>query len=256
MDGSSRCDRKSHEWSVVKAMTMPHNVEELNALRLTADDIESQTGFPTHRFWVGSLLGGVYRPSVWLQPQYWLRILGVEIMMLAFISMLSMPMGLMTLRDSAPQQNYRFLQVTAKATTLMFSSWHLYLWYRTCTLRTFMHVLDDIDQYNQLLETIIVLNDLTQANPATPVDDQTSMLSVLQTSRTSLVTALTLEMQIRRHRRLFHRNPTLWQDLDQALIALQALELQEQAQEYQQVIHQAIQISMSVQATLQQLFTD
>lgn len=236
-------------------MSHPPDVEKLQTLQLTPEDIESQTGFITNGWWVGSLFGGVYRRSAWCQPQYWLHIFSVEMIMLAFIGMLSVPIGLITLRDSAPQQNHRFLQVTATATTLMFSGWHFYLWHRTRTLRILMHMLDDIDQYNQLVETVMVLKGLTQAHPSTQVEDPTSILPALQVSRTHLVTALTLEIQIRRHRHLLHRHQTLGQDLDQALIVLQALEVQEQVQEYQQVIHQAIQISMSVQTTMGQLST-
>lgn len=229
------------------------DVAQLQTLRLTAEDIEAQIGFTANRFFIGSLLGGVYRLSAWRHPQSWLRILSVEMIMLAVITMLSIPMGLIALRDPAPQPTQRFIQITTTATTLMFSGWHLYLWHRTRTLRTLMCLLDDIDQYNQLVETVIVLKGLAQVNQPAEAPDQTSLLSALQTSRASLVTALTLETLIRRHRRLFHRNQALWLDLDQALITLKALELQAQAQEYQHVIHQALHISMSVQTTVRQL---
>lgn len=237
-------------------MSGTHDVAQLQALRLTAEDIEAQTGFTANRFFIGSLLGGVYRLSAWRQPQYWLRILGIEIIMLAFISMLSMPIGLVALRDPAPRPTQRFIQITTTATTLMFSGWHLYLWHRTRTLRTLMCLLDDIDQYNQLVETVIILKGLTQVNQPAVAPDQTLILAALQASRTSLVTALALETLIRRHQRLFHRSQALWLDLDQALITLKALELQEQAQDYQYVIDQALHISMSVQTTVRQLSLD
>ncbi|WP_299410548.1 hypothetical protein [Acaryochloris sp. IP29b_bin.148] len=230
---------------------MPHNLANLQALHLTADDIEFHTGFTPHSFWVGSLWGGVYRLSVWRQPQHWLRILGIEMITLALLGMLSVPIGLITLRDTA--NTHRFLQVTTTATGLMFASWHVRLWHRKRTLRPLMRLLDDIDQYNQLVETVILLDGLTQANRQVPVPDQPPILEALQASRMSLVTALNLERLIRQHQRLFHQNQPLWLDLDQALITLQALELQDQAQDYQDVIQQALTISLNVQTTVRQL---
>lgn len=234
-------------------MTGIHNLDNLQALRLTADDLESQTGFTTSSVWVGSLWGGAYRLSVWRQSQHWLRILGVEIMALALLGMLSVPIGLITLRDSTPQSAHRFLQVTGTTTGLMFASWHVYLWRRTRTLRPLMQLLDDIDQYNRLVETVILLDGLAQANRPVLAPDQTPILEALQASRISLVTALNLERLMRQHQRLIHRNRALWLDLDQALITLKALELQEQAQDYQDVIRQALEISINVQTTVSQL---
>ncbi|ABW27648.1 hypothetical protein [Acaryochloris marina] len=231
-------------------MTGIRNLDNLQALRLTTDDLEAQTAFTTTSFWVGSLWGGVYRLSVWRQPQHWLRVLGVEMIALALLGMLSVPVGLIPLRDTA--HPHRFLQVTGTATGLMFASWHLYLWHRTQTLRPLLQLLDDIDQYNQLVETVILLAGLTQANPSALTADHTLILDVLHTSRTSLVTALNLERLIRQHQRLIHRNQALL-DLDQALITLKGLELQDQAQDYQDVIQAALQISTKVQTTMRQL---
>lgn len=231
------------------------NTDHLNALRLTADDLESHIGFTTHSFWVGSLLGGVYRFSVWRQPQHWLRTLGIELIALALFSMLSVPVGLIPLRDAAPQQTHRFLQVTATVTGLMFMGWHLYLWRRTHTLRPLLRLLDDIDQYNQLVETVILLEGLTHAKHPRQAPVQTPLLEALQASRISLITALNLERLMRQHRRLIRRHQAQL-NLDQALITLKALELQDEAQDYQEVIQQAIQISMNVQTTVQALSGD
>lgn len=231
-------------------MTSIRNLDNLQALHLTTDDLEAQTGFTTTSVWVGSLWGGVYRRLVWRHPQHWLQLLGIEMIALALLGMLSVPVGLIPLRDSA--NPHRFLQVTGITTGLMFASWHFYLWHRAQTLRPLLQLLDDIDQYNQLVETVILLDGLTHANPSALTSEHMSILDALQASRTSLVTALNLERLIRQHQQLIHRHQALL-DLDQALITLKALELKDQAQDYQDVIQEALQISTKVQATVRQL---
>ena len=237
-------------------MVAPNLPPQLHTLTLTPDDIEAQTGLTVNNFFIGSLLGGVYRRSACRQPKYWLRILGTECIGLALLGMLSMPIGLAVLRDQAPAQASRFIWITATATTVMFASWHLYLWHRAQTLQVLTRLLDDIDQYNQLVETVAVLEQLSQTNLTVSPPDQHTVMQALHTSRTSLITGLQLETLMRRHRRLLNHSQTLWLDLEQALTTLQSIDIQEQAQGYQNIINQALWISMSVQTAVQQLSSD
>lgn len=237
-------------------MVVSHLTYQLQTLTLTPDDIEAHTGLTVNNFFVGGLLDGVYRLSACRQPQYWLRILGTECIGLALLGMLSMPMGLAILRDQAPVQVSQFIKITATATTVMFASWHLYLWHRAQILQVLMRLLDEIDQYNHLVETVAVLEQLSQTRNTIPPPDLHAVLKALQTSRTSLVTGLQLETLMRRHQRLLNRSQTPWLDLEQALMTLQSIDIQEQAQEYQTIINQALWISMSVQTTVQKLSSD
>ena len=231
--------------------------DPLQTLTVTPDDIEAQTGLTTNAFFIGSALGGVYRLSVCRQPRHWLRICATELIMLAFMGMLSIPIGLALLRDHAPAQSTRFVWIGATTTTLMFSSWHVYLWQRSRSLQGLMGLLDDIDQYNQLIETVILLNQLSTVNEGSMSHrDQSAVWDALSTSRTSLMTGLKLESLMRRHHRFLHRSQTLWLDLDRSLLTLQTLELQDQAQEYQDIVNEALQISIRVQTTMQQLSSD
>lgn len=238
------------------AMVTSNLTDQLQTLTLTPDDIEAQTGLTVNSFCVGGLLGGVYRLSARRPPQYWLQIWGTEFITLALMTMLSIPIGLATLRDQAPVQTSRFVWITGTVTTVIFAGWHLYQWHRAQTLQVLMRLLDDIDQYNQLVETVAVLDHLSQASHTVSPPGQQSVLKALSTSRASLVTGLQLEALMRRHRRLLSRSQTLWLDLEQALTTLQSIEIKEQAQEYQNIINQALWISMSVQTTVQKLSSD
>jgi len=234
-------------------MASPDLTVQFQTLTLTPDEIEAQTGLTVNSFFIGGLLGGVYRLSACRRPQYWLQIWGTEFIALALMAMLSIPIGLATLRDQAPVQTSRFIWITAIATSVMFAGWHLYQWHRAQTLQGLMRLLDDIDQYNQLVETVAVLDHLSQTSHTVPPSDQRLVLKALRTSRASLITGLQLETLMRRHRRLLSRSQRQWLDLEQALTTLQSIEINEQAQEYQNIINQALWISLSVQTTVQQL---
>lgn len=85
------------------------------------------------------------------------------------------------------------------------------------------------------------------------LNNREEVLAALRLTRESLVCALITEKILRKHQRFIARRQEMFLSIERNLTALQALQLNNTANEYGQLLNQALQIGASVHQEMRQL---
>ena len=108
-------------------------------------------------------------------------------------------------------------------------------------------LLKEIRHYNQILDNLIVLNQLTAAGSVKPLPEPERVLNALHAMRNDLVRALKTE-------RILRENPQFKpENFSVDLASLQALQVNERSQEYAAILNEALQVGMNVQQEMKEL---
>lgn len=231
---------------------------ELQNLRITEKEIEILSGLDVSEIFIGGVFGGVYRFSLFLHPSRVFLFCVTEILVTALTFAFTLPIGLFALRNSSGTINdfstiMKFLQVTLGLTIVLIIGWNLYMIIKAKTLKTLMRLLDEIDNFHDLLQTVVVLERLEKvANSSTNVI-KNDVLEALELIRSSLISGLMAETILRQNRRLLARRNDLLASIENNLGTLQTLVIQQQATDYAEVLKEALQISLSVHQEIQKL---
>jgi hypothetical protein len=223
---------------------------DLADLNITEPEIERLTGFDVGPIFIGGVFGGVWRSSVWHHPQR-LFLLGLtECLVAGLVYVFSLPLGLAMLQPASPSadQNMLFFVVTLGVTLAVMVGWNVYMQWRSQRLRTLMHLLDEVDRYHEVVQAVHVLDQLVSVGHAPDrLPDRADILQALQITRSNLIAGLVTEKILRTHRNLLSRRDEFLQTIEQNLASLNALEVNNQGQEYRELLHQTLQISLNVQ---------
>jgi hypothetical protein len=231
---------------------------ELQNLRITEKEIEILSGLDVSEIFIGGVFGGVYRFSLFRHPSRVFLFCFTEILVTALTFAFTLPIGLFTLRNSLGTINdfstiMKFLQVTLGLTTILIIGWNLYMIIKAKTLKTLMRLLDEIDNFHDLLQTVVILERLEKvANSSTNVI-KNDVLEALELIRSSLISGLMAETILRQNRRLLSRRNDLLANIENHLGTLQTLVIDKQTTEYGQILKEALQISVSVHQEIQKL---
>ncbi len=232
---------------------------ELKNLRITEKEIEILSGLDVSEIFVGGVFGGVYRSSLFRHPQRLFLFCFTELLVTALTFAFTLPVGLFTIRNSQETISdfptiLNFLQVTLGLTMVIIIGWNLYMIIKAKTLKTLMHLLDEIDHYHDVLQTVVVLDRFkaVSGSPANLVNGN-DVLEALQLIRNSLIAGLIAEKILRQSRGLLARRKDLLASIENNLGTLQTLAIEQQATEYGQVLSEALQISLSVHQEIQKL---
>lgn len=234
---------------------------DLQELRITPKELETLTGLEINELFIGGLLGGVYRPSLFKQPDRWLSFCFTEVAVLGLMAIFSLPLGLVAIRHTPAAidntaSSLPFVWVTLTLTVLGMAAWHLYMVLRFRQLRSLAHLLDEVDRYHETLVAVDLLDQLDQARTigqsSTPSLNWAEVLEVLRMTRESLVCGLMTEKTLRTNRSLLARRTELLTTIEGNLAVLRSLEVQHQASEQGRLIQEALEISLSVQRELRQ----
>lgn len=226
---------------------------ELEALRITERELENLTGLDVNEIFVGGVFGGVYRPSVFQQPRRLILFCITELIVSVLVLVFSLPIGLFVMRNAtAGVQDLpailQFLQITLGITLVVMVGWNLYMRLASRQLTTLMHLLDEIDRYNEVIQAVDVLDRLEAVgNTQVNLIDRDRVLEALNVTRDSLVAGLRTERILRHSRPLLNRRYDLLANIENNLMALRTLEVNHQANEYSQLLNEALQIGISVQ---------
>ena len=105
-------------------------------------------------------------------------------------------------------------------------------------------LVDEVDQFNRVIEEITFVDHLQEVGNPVSIRNRDDILMTLQHIRAELVRAVKTE-------RLFRENPQFArQDFSLDLISWQRLELDEQAQKYEQFVNEALEIGLRVREDL------
>jgi hypothetical protein len=204
---------------------------------------------------VGGMFGGVYRFSQLKHPIHWLGWIWFEGLAGLMVFVFTLPIGLGMVR-LLPRlgTTHVMLMSMGVATLVGLVLWHGYRVWKGRSLQTFMHLLDEIDQYHQVLQAVAVLDQLaTVRNPSLQSPE---WFETLQVTRDCLVTGLRIERIMREQGVFFARLQDGVTHLEQSLALLKTSEMQAQADEYTIILRQSLAIGERVQQELCQLMAD
>ncbi|MBW4522000.1 MAG: gustatory receptor family protein [Scytolyngbya sp. HA4215-MV1] len=232
---------------------------DLEDLKITERELENLSGFEAGPIFIGGIFGGVYRSSVFRNPQRFLWFCLTEVLVFALIFTFTVPIGLSTLPGNVNNSikdvstTLQFLQTTVGIALLVLLLWNIYMGWRGKRFKGLMHLLDEIDRYHQVLAAIDLLDQLEAVDSQVNLANRQDALAALSLTRNSLVSALMTEKILRESRGLLARRHDLVTNIENNLSALQTIEINNRANEYGQLLNAALQIGMSVHAEIQQV---
>ena len=213
---------------------------DLQALRITWAELDQVTGLD-----IGAVfMGGIIRPSVWRSRRQLLSLVITESLVLGTIFIVCFGLGLVLVcQQEVFDQLGGLLLGLAGAI-----AWHLYQWQRSKTFITLARLLDECDRHNDIIQALQVMAELESAQVTTPeFPRHREVLTALQATRDSLISALMTEKILRRHRVLLERRQELFGTIETNLATLQSLQVNHQASEYRQFLQEALNIGLAVQ---------
>jgi hypothetical protein len=220
---------------------------DLQDLRIGSREIETLSGLEVSDRWIGGAIGGVYRFSQLRHLGDWIGWLLLEGVAMALLFVLTLPIGLAILRWSSGSTT-AMLTGMGGATLIAALGRTAYRVRRSRTLQTFMHLLDEIDRYREVLEAVVVLEQLQSIRARDPLPPS-DRFDTLQITRDCLVAGLKTERIFRGFGRRSQTEAGLAQ-LEHSLYTLEALSLQDQADDYSTLLSQALQIGQAVRTEL------
>ncbi|MBW4690777.1 MAG: hypothetical protein KME27_03320 [Lyngbya sp. HA4199-MV5] len=232
---------------------------ELKELAITAKELERLAGLEVNNLFIGSMIGGGFRPGLFKSSKRWFSFGLMQIFVLILTMILTLPVGLLIIRNHANAVSdlptiSRFLQVTLSLSVVLVISWNVTMLRRSQLLLPLARLLDDVDQYNEVIRAIDVIDRLDSIGrlPAHTMERQQA-IEALEIARNSLVCGLMTEKILRQNRSLLARRADLLTTIETNLMSLRALEVNNQASEYVDLLNEALKIGMSVQQEVQQL---
>lgn len=236
---------------------------DLEDLKISDRELERISGFDVSDILVGGIFGGFYRPSVFRSTSRSLQFLFTEVLVFALLFIFTLPIGLAVTRNSVNSFDQLpvillFFQATLGSAIVLLTAWNLYMWRRVRQMKPLLRLLDEVDQFNQILGAIEVIDRLNAAKNSqqsafvsATLSDRQQVLSALNLTRDTLVAGLSTEKILRENRGLLSRSSDLVANIESNLAAIEALSVSDRANDYQQLLQEALQIGISVQREVQ-----
>jgi hypothetical protein len=225
---------------------------ELVELQITAREIERHSGQEVSEIFVGSAFGGLYRPSIFRNRQKLLTFGLLEFALSAMFFIFCLPLGLAFMRGQTSP--WLFLIVTGTATVGIVLLRHLYRLNLGQRFAPLMVLLDEIDQFNDMIQAVTVLDRLGTVQPSAPqLADRSGVVEVLQLTRENLLAGLVTEKILRDNRGLILRRQELIANIEQNLATLGRMARQNSADEYSNILNESLQIGLRVREEMVKL---
>jgi hypothetical protein len=226
---------------------LPYNLmnADLEALRIPKAEVETLTGLD-----VGSVfVGGVVRPSALRSPRRLFSLLVTECSLLGVVFIICLGVSLVIVRNVPGFNNIAALVLAVAGVTVMGAiAWNGYQWRRYKTLKPLARLLDDVDRHNDIVQAVQVMDELETAQIAgLSLPNRPEVITALEATRASLVSALMTDRILRRHQPLIQRRQELFSTIETNLATLQTLHVNNKATEYQQFLQEALEIGLAVQ---------
>ncbi|NJO76236.1 MAG: hypothetical protein HC833_22290 [Leptolyngbyaceae cyanobacterium RM1_406_9] len=227
---------------------------DLEELRITQKELENLSGLEVSEVF----MGGAWRPSIIRNPKRLLSFLMTEVFTFGLILIFCLPIGLIVARSFGgltgdASSAAQFLQVSFGVSVAIAFLWNLYMWQKGKSLKLLAHLLDEVDKHNEIIAAVDVIDELGAIKNSTiSLIDRGEVLAALTATRESLVCALMTEKILRKHKRFIARRHELFSNIETSLVTLQHLRVTSQADEYGQLLNEALQIGMSVHQEMKQ----
>ncbi|HEY9631282.1 MAG TPA: hypothetical protein V6C84_28670 [Coleofasciculaceae cyanobacterium] len=232
---------------------------DLETLRIMPSELEHLTGLEIS----DTFMGRVYRPSALSDPKRLRSLLLTEVLTLGIILIFCFPISLIIGRGlgvltEAPSSALPFVGVTVGVAILLFVGWNLYMRAKGNQLKPLAHLLDEVDKHNEIIQAVHIIDELSTvqrsnlAMPGMELIDREEIFTALSATRASLIAALMTERVLRKHQRFVARRQELFSNIEHQLATLQNLQINHQANEYGQLLNEALRIGMSVRQEVDQ----
>ncbi|MGI0495065.1 hypothetical protein ACN4EG_25045 [Alkalinema pantanalense CENA528] len=223
------------------------------SLIMTSRELEKLCGKEVNDLFVG----GICRPSVFRSGQKMLAFLVLELAVAGILLIFSLVISLGCFRGvqdlSQGANAIAFVGLTVGLMLLGLLGWNLWMVLARQPLRMLMRLLDEVDRYNELVQTIEVMDQIQAITPSPERNhDRTVVLTAVELTRDSLVSGLMMERLLRENRGLLARQQDLLLHLEHNGAHLTVLELHDRAQGYADMMQSAIEIGQFVRAEMQQ----
>jgi hypothetical protein len=227
---------------------------DLDRLRISPRELEQLSGVEVSDRFLGGLIGGVYRFSKLKRSSDWASLFFFEGVIAALLSMVSLPLGIWLAKSfsiSHPQHINQLMGLVVGGTAVIgLAAWNGWMLYRQRSLKGLMHLLDEVDRFHGVLQAVQLLH---QLQPTQILQSSQEMEEHLQTTRDCLVAGLKTARILREQGRLLSRLEDGLLQLDHYLTTLQTIEIQEQANDYANLLHQTLVIGQNVRSELIQM---
>jgi len=223
---------------------------DIKNLQITERDLERLTGKEISPLFMGGI---TYRISILKNPKYLAPILLSEAITLFLISIFSLPISILLFQSFGKsidnrQSQIEFAIFVFSLDLILFLSWNFFAWIRAKKMICLSHLLDEVDKYNQVIEAVDICDRLKSVgNQSANLNHRDDILQALELTRDSLICGLTTEKILRDHRRFLSSHRELFANIEQNLIALQSLDVQHQADQYSDLLNDALVIGINVQ---------
>lgn len=229
---------------------------DLEDLKISDRELERISGFDVSDILVGGIFGGFYRPSVFRSKSRSLQFFITEFLVFALLFIFTLPIGLAVTRNSTNSFDQLpvvllFFQATLGSAIALLTAWNFYMWRRVQQMKSLLRLLDEVDQFNQIVDAVDVIDRLNAAQNSQQFERQ-QVLSALSLTRDTLVAGLTTEKILRDSRGLLSRSADLAANIENNLAAIESLSVGDRADNYQQLLQEALQIGISVQREVQE----
>jgi hypothetical protein len=136
---------------------------------------------------------------------------------------------------------------------------NIYLWQQAKQMKSLVKLLDEVDKYNGVIKALALIDELESIEHSTSqlqlnrLKTRKEVIEALEVTRASLMSALRVEKIMRTHKHLRERRYELLTNLENNLNTLLTFEISDRASEYSQLLHQSLQIGMSVHQEMRRL---
>ncbi len=182
-----------------------------------------------------------------------------EIIILILTFILSLPIALILTNQAqfsptSSQTLFYFFQRIGIFSVILTMGVNLWMVWKVRPLISVIKLLAEVQKYQAVIQAIDLLDQLVAAgNLQGTVINRQKALKALTMTRESLVCALKTERVFRENETFINQRYQLFANLDQHLTALMALDVTNQANEYGQLLNEALEIGINVHQAIRKL---
>ncbi|MGB3192842.1 MAG: hypothetical protein WBB43_25820 [Limnoraphis sp.] len=236
---------------------------DLSLLKFSEQELDELTGL-SHESLIATLCQnqGIRQAilgKIWSDRQKFFSFLQTEIITLFLSLILAFPLMLLlldrtTIASSDLQAIIQFLLQTLGFSLVITLIVNLGVWLNLKPLRNVLYLMDEAEKYNDTVKALEILDRLSRSGSLEDkLVNREEVIQALQITRNSLVSAFQTERILREHQDFIDRRYELFAQLENNLTTLMTFNVNNQANEYGQLLNEALQIGMSVHREIEKL---
>ncbi len=227
----------------------------IKALRLSEKELDELTGLSSESF-TGNLCRDASIRGAML-GRIRLTLISTEFIAFFLSLILAFPLTFLLLdRTTTPdlQTTTQFLLQTIGLSVVLTLVVNFGVWLKLKPLRNVLYLMNEAEKYNNAVKAVEILEQFKKTgNVQENLVNREDAIQVLQLTRESLVSAFQTERILREHQDFMDHRYELFAHLENNLTTLMTFNVSNQANEYGQLLNEALQIGMSVHREIQKL---